>query len=293
VAILGPTAAGKSAVAMEIARRVVGADILSVDSMQVYRGMDIGTAKPTLGERMAVTHHMLDLVDPDESFTVAQFREEARRALATTTAQVVLVVGGSGLHFRAVVDPMTFAPQDPEVRGRLDRIPLPVLVEELTRADPAAGELVDLANRRRVARAVEAWRVGGVTPTMRADSEERRRFEAYRPEIPFSGVVLDRSDPAEAVTGRLEGMRAAGFLEEVEQLAPRMGRTASQAVGYRQLLRVVEGEVGLEDGYDEARRATMRLVKRQRTFFRRDPRLTWLDADRPDLVEAVMAEVGL
>ena len=292
MAILGPTASGKSTVALEIARRVE-ADILSVDSMQVYRGMDIGTAKPTPGERMAVAHHMLDLVDPDEAFTVAEFREEARRALATTTAPVVLVVGGSGLHFRAVVDPMTFAPQDPEVRVRLDRIPLSDLVEELTGVDPAAGDLVDLANRRRVARAVEAWRVGGVTPSMRAASEERRRFDAYEPEIPFRGVVLNRNNPAEAVRTRLDGMRRAGFLAEVERLAPRMGRTASQAVGYRQLLRVVQGELDPESGYDEARRATMRLVKRQRTFFRRDPRLTWFDVDRPDLVEAVMAEVGL
>ena len=292
MAIVGPTASGKSAVAMEIARRT-GAEIVSVDSMQVYRGMDIGTAKPSPAERSDVPHHLLDIAEPQEPFTVAQFRSAARRALEGTEAEVILVVGGSGLHFRAVVDPMTFAPHDPGVRAEVERAEVETLVSELLTADPGAGRHVDLSNPRRVIRAVEAWRTAGVTPSERADSEERARYDAYEPEIPFTGIALDRHDPEVAVARRLERMRAKGLLEEVARLAPRLGSTASNAVGYRQLLPVVEGSMGPDDGFEDARRATMALVKRQRTFFRRDPRLCWFDADRPDLVEAVMEEAAL
>lgn len=277
---------------MAIAGRV-GAEILSVDSMQVYRGMDIGTAKPTPADRRAVPHHMIDVADPRDTYTVAEFRDAARRALASTTAGVVLVVGGSGLHFRAVVDPMSTAPHDPEVRAEIESTAHERLVEELVAADPDARHHVDLDNPRRVQRAVEANRIDGLTPSQRAAAEERRRWEAYEPELRFTGIGVDRADSERAVAARLDRMRRDGLLDEVRQLAPRLGRTASQAVGYRQLLPVVEGVVAPDEGFREAERATMQLVKRQRTYFRRDPRLSWFDAQRRDLVDAVLAEAGL
>src|SRR5690606_29735115 len=175
IALVGPTAAGKSRLAMEIAERV-GAEILSVDSMQVYRGMDIGTAKPTPDERERVRHHMIDIAEPQEPFTVARFRRLARQAIEHTTAPVVLIVGGSGLHFRSVVDPMVFRPFDPQVRAEIEKGSVEELIRELEAADPDAGRYVDFSNPRRVKRAVEALRVGGVTPSALAVTEERRRF---------------------------------------------------------------------------------------------------------------------
>ncbi|MFO7293508.1 MAG: tRNA (adenosine(37)-N6)-dimethylallyltransferase MiaA [Actinomycetes bacterium] len=292
VALVGPTAAGKSRLAMAIAERV-GAEILSVDSMQVYRGMDIGTAKPTPEERERVRHHMIDIAEPEEPFTVARFRRIARAAIEGTDARVVLIVGGSGLHFRSVVDPMVFRPYDPEVRAAVERDPIDALIEELKAADPEAHRYVDFSNPRRVRRAVEALRVGGVTPSALAVTEERRRFLEYRPELPFVGFGVDVGDIEQRVVARLAEMRCAGFLAEVERLAARLGPTASQAVGYRQLLPVVRGEIDADTGFEEAARATLRLVKRQRTFFRRDPRLEWLDGDDESAVETVIRKARL
>ena len=292
MAILGPTATGKSRLGLEIAERL-GAEILSVDSMQVYRGMDIGTAKPTLEERRRVRHHMIDVADPSDPYTVADFRRRARADLAATDADTVLIVGGSGLHFRSVVDPMTFLPSDPAIRAEVESGDLATLTAELLAADPEAAHHVDLANPRRVIRAVETLRISGATPTSLARSEERHHYAEYRPELEFRAVALDRHDLEARVASRLQRMRSDGLLAEVEALAPRLGPTASLAVGYRQLLPVVAGELAPEAGFSAAERATMRLVKRQRTFFRRDPRLVWLDAAAPDLAGRVLGECGL
>jgi tRNA dimethylallyltransferase len=292
VAIVGPTGSGKSRLAMAMAAPI-GAEILSVDSMQVYRGMDIGTAKPTVEERNRVRHHMIDIVPPEEPYTVAQFRPDARRALVSTDPPVVLIVGGSGLHFRSVVDPMRFRPSDPHLREELEQADLEELVAELRAADAYSDEILDLANPRRVVRAVEAWRVAGITPTEWAETPANKEYGEYRPELEFVGVALDRADIEVSIRHRLRQMREAGFLAEVESLAPRLGPTASQAVGYRELLEVVSGRLTEGEGFAAVERATLRLVKRQRTFFRRDPRLRWFDADQEDLVDAVMKEAGL
>lgn len=277
---------------MALAQRV-GAEILSVDSMQVYRGMDIGTAKATLSDRELVRHHMIDIAEPEEPFTVARFRRVARQAIEQSAADVILIVGGSGLHFRSVVDPMVFRPFDPQVRAAIEQRAVEDLIGELEAADPDASRYIDFSNPRRVRRAVEALRVGGVTPSALAVTEEHRRFEEYRPELPFVGFGIDTEDIDQRVVDRLAAMRGAGFLEEVERLAPRLGPTAVQAVGYRQLLPVVRGELDVEAGFEDAARATLRLVKRQRTFFRRDPRLQWLDGNDESVVETVLREARL
>lgn len=275
---------------MQLAERL-DAEILSVDSMQVYRGMDIGTAKPSIEDRRRVRHHMIDAVDPEQDFTVAQFRSMARRAIQETESSVVLIVGGSGLHFRSVVDPMVLRPTDPSVRRALEETPLPQLVNELVAADPEAAAHVDLANPRRVVRAVETLRIGGLTPSALAETAERHAFAAYEPELPFLGMAVDSHRIDERIGLRLEDMRQQGLLEEVRQLAPRLGPTASQAVGYQQLLEVVDGSLSEDEGFAEAERATRRLVKRQRTYFRRDPRLRWLDAESKDLLATALEEI--
>ena len=257
-----------------------GAEILSVDSMQVYRGMDVGTAKPTPEQRARVRHHLIDLADPAVSFSVAEFQQEGRRVLADLARRGVpaLVVGGSGLHFRALVDPLKFPPHDPAVRREVEALGPGEAAEALLAADSSAGEHVDLANPRRVARALEIHRLTGLTPSSRSAGAGAAAVREYRALFP---VVAVGSDPGEPLPGRVEArldaMLAAGLLDEVRRLAPFLGLTAAQAVGYKQLLPVVRGEASLAEGRARAVSATRALAGRQRTFFRRDPRLRWLE----------------
>lgn len=281
-AVLGPTASGKSGAAVRLAR-LWGAEILSVDSVQVYRGMDIGSAKPSAAEQAEIPHHMIDLAPPEVDYTVADFQRAGRRVMADARRRgaPLVMAGGSGLHFRALVDPFEFPPGGgPEVRAAVDRLPPEAAAAELLRADPGAGEHVDMANPRRVRRAVEIIRLGGETPSRRAAGESAARVRGYRAEIPFAAVGVDPGEKlAERAARRIDRMLEAGLLEEVAALAGRMGRSAAQAVGYRQLIPVVRGEISLEQGRADALAATMALAKRQRAFFGRDPRIRWLDWD--------------
>ncbi len=244
--------------------------------MQVYRGMDIGTAKPDVRERSRVRHHMIDVVDPEDEFTAAEFQAQARQVLDRD----IVIAGGSGLHFRAVVDPLSFAPSDPRVRAEIDGLPAGLRVEELRGIDPKVDRVVDLANPRRVARALEIYRITGETPTSRFRTPEAEAVRAYQSRFPFTAVGLDPGPALSArVRRRLDAMARHGLVDEVESLAPRLGRTASQAVGYKQLLPVVRGETSLGEGLEDAWRATLRLAKHQRTYFHRDPRIRWVPWD--------------
>jgi tRNA dimethylallyltransferase len=285
--IVGPTASGKSALALEIAERM-GAGIVSLDSMQVYRGMDIGTAKSTPDEQRRVPHSMIDLVEPGEEYSVQDFQKEARRVIEESEAPAVLV-GGSGLHMRAVIDPLEFLPTDDSLRAELEETESSALVAELLAADPEAGALVDLANPRRVVRAVEVHRLTGRTPTEIADDPPRRAVARYEPRYPCRIVGVDPGEAlADRIDRRLDTMIARGLLAEVEHLQASLGRTASQAVGYAQLLPVVRGEMPIERGIAATRKATWELGRRQRAWFRRDPRITWLDPVHDDVVAEVM-----
>jgi tRNA dimethylallyltransferase len=286
-------------VALAVAE-AVGAEILSVDSMQVYRGMDVGTAKPTPEQQARVRHHLLDLADPAFPFSVAEFQRAGRAVLADLERRGVpaLIVGGSGLHFRALVDPLEFPPHHPGVRREVEALGPAEARAELLSADPQAGDCVDLANARRVSRALEVWRLTGLTPTVRSGSEAAAAVRAYRPVLP---VVAAGLDPGAALRGRVEArlgaMLGAGLLDEVRRLAPTLGSTAAQAVGYKQLLPVVRGEATLEEGRARALAATWALAGRQRTFFRRDPRLRWREWDddparRAAAARAVFEEAG-
>ncbi len=257
----------------------VEAEIISVDSMQVYRWMDIGTAKTSPAERARVRHHMIDVIEPSESYSVAEFRAEALESTADVIGPL-LIAGGSGLHFRSLVDPFDFAPADEGVRAELDSSPFEDLVGELLEADPAAPAHVDMANRRRVARAVEVLRITGMTPSLRAASPRAAAVRTYQAERPVIAVGLDPGPVLrERVERRFARMIEAGLPAEVEQLMPHWGTTASQAVGYREMARVVVGDWTLEEGIRRAVDATTSLARRQRTFFRRDPRIAWLEWD--------------
>jgi tRNA dimethylallyltransferase len=292
IAIVGTTASGKSAVAMAIARRHPGVELVSVDSMQVYRGMDIGTAKPTRAEQTEVPHHLLDLADPDEDFTVTRFQAEFALALTAIEERGhrAVLVGGTGLYLRAVVDALTIPGQFPEVRADLDREPdTTVLHGRLNHVDPLAASRMEPSNRRRVLRALEVS-IGAGRPF----SSFGPGLDAY-PSTRFRLIGLAR--PVEEIAARIEAryeeQLAAGLLEEVRALRDRpagMSRTACQALGYKELLAHLDGDTSLDDAVDLAIRRTRRFARRQRAWFRRDPRITWVEGDLVSEVDALLGD---
>ncbi|MFQ5516913.1 MAG: tRNA (adenosine(37)-N6)-dimethylallyltransferase MiaA [Acidimicrobiia bacterium] len=295
VAVVGPTAAGKSAVALELAA-LVGGEIVSADSMQVYRGMDIGTAKPSAGDRRRVPHHLIDLVDPEDDLSVAAFQAEGREVMTRLAAAdtAAVIVGGSGLHLRALVDPLEFPPTDADLRRRVERLEPAAAVASLLAADPAAAEHVDLANHRRVVRALEVWQLTGQTPSARACSDAARQVRGFRARVPFVGVAFDPGDVLPGrVAARCDRMLEEGLIDEVIRLRPRLGSTARQAVGYKEVLAHLERGSSVETIRRAIIDATTSLARRQRTFFRKDPRLRWLPwlADPRRRLDAVCAVV--
>ena len=265
--------------------------------MQVYRGMDIGTAKPDTNVRAWVDYRMIDVCDASDDFTVHDFQRAARRHIEELAIQHrrVVIAGGSGLHFRAVVDPMTFAPTDAGLRAELEELSLESLVEELLAADATASEVVDTANPRRVVRAVEILRLSGETPTARANEPEAALVRAYEPLYPMRGFGIDSlGASAQRVASRLDVMIEVGFIDEVEAIAPSFGISASQAVGYREFSRMLAGNISRDEAITDTMRATNGLVKRQRTFFRKDPRIEWMpwQSDRAERVERAVDHIG-
>jgi len=295
VALVGPTASGKSEIALAVARACPGAvELVSVDSMAVYRGMDIGTAKPTRAVRAEVPYHLVDLVDPDEEYTVTRFQEAARAALEGIEARgsTALLVGGTGLYLRAVTDDLSFPGRYPSVAAdltaELDRtgpegsdgrlVGCALLHARLESLDPVAASRIEPGNERRLVRALEVTLGSG-----RPFSSFGSGLEQYPPSR-FALVGMDRG--AEESDGRIASRFALlmdeGLLEEVRRLAARPGglsRTARQALGYRELLAHVEDGSPLADAVDEAVRRTRAFAKRQRAWFRRDPRIVWIDPD--------------
>ena len=293
VAVVGPTATGKTALAVELARRL-GGEVVNADSMQLYRGMDIGTAKPDVTERGGVPHHLLDLWHVRQPASVADYRDLARAEIDRLRAAgtVPLLVGGSGLYVRAVLDELEFPGTDPTVRARLEAELAEVgparLHERLAGVDPAAAEAVLPSNGRRIVRALEVVELTG--------GPVRAQLPEPRPHYPAVVLGLDR-DPAELderIALRVDRMWAAGFVAEVAALATdglREGPTASRALGYAQVLAQFDGELTPEEARERTVSTTRRFVRRQRSWFRRDPALTWFDAARPDLVDAVISAI--
>jgi tRNA dimethylallyltransferase len=260
---------------MEVARRR-GAVIFSVDSMQAYRGMDIGTAKPSSADRAEIPHELIDIAEPDVDLSVEVFQRIAVDRIEAHDRPIV-VVGGSGLHFRSIVDPLTFAPHDPAVRAALTELEAGEAVDRLLAADPDAGAQIDLMNPRRVVRALEVFELTGMGPSRRAGMPEAVAVREYRALRPFVGVGIDPGDGLVArIDARVDAMIDAGLPEEVEGLAGRLGRNASRAVGYAELLDVIEGRMEFDQAVEAIKVNTFKLAKRQRTWFRRDPRISWL-----------------
>ena len=293
LAILGVTASGKSALAMELARQRGDVELVSVDSMQVYRGMDVGTAKPTAAERADVRHHVLNLVDPWEAFDVHAFQGAVRCALADIHARGKrpVLVGGTGLYLRAVVDDLKIPGQFPEVAAEIEAEPDTVLLHSrLAELDPVGAARMEPTNRRRVVRALEVSAGSG-----RPFSSFGAGMRAHPPSpVHLVGLWLPRPVVVARIERRYVDQMEAGFLAEVQRLAagPSISLTAAQALGYRELLAHMRGETSLERALATAVTRTRQFARRQRVWFRRDPRISWLGAAADPMVAlpALLAE---
>lgn len=279
LAIVGPTAAGKSALAMQAARRI-GAEIINADAFCLYRGMDIGTAKPSPADRAAVPHHLVDVLDVRDAVDVVWFQQQARAAIAEVWRRGLLPIltGGSGLYMQAVLDDLRFPGTDPQVRRRLEdelaEIGARALHLRLTEIDPAAAAAILPTNGRRIVRALEVNEITG------------RPFTAtLGPSAAWCDSVRIGWDPGaamvdDAIVRRVDQMWAAGFVEEVRGLQPELlhARTAARAVGYRQILAALQARLDPETAREPTVVATRRLARRQRSWFRRDPRVRWVQS---------------
>jgi tRNA dimethylallyltransferase len=291
LALIGTTASGKSALALDLARRHRDIELVSIDSMQVYRGMDVGTAKPTRAEQAEVPHHLIDLVEPDEDYTVARFQRAFDDVLAAIEARGhrAVLVGGTGLYLRAAVDRLAIPGQFPEARRALDDEPTDVLHDRLRELDPVGATRMTASNRRRIVRALEVT-IGSGRPF----SSFGPGLEAYA-QTPYRllGIALPGDVVAARIADRYQRQLAAGFVDEVRGLLTRpngWSRTASQALGYKELAAHVSGDTGLDDAIDQAVRRTRQFARRQRAWFRRDPRIEWLQASSDPLEIRVRLE---
>jgi tRNA dimethylallyltransferase len=295
VAIVGPTASGKTVLAVDVALRL-GGEVVNADAFQLYRGMDVGTAKPTPQERRGVPHHLVDVLDIAEDASVAAYQQLAAATLDEIRARGrrAVLAGGSGLYVRAVLDGLRMPPTDPIVRARLERelasLGAPGLHARLAARDPRAAAAILASNGRRIVRALEVNEITG------------QPFRATLPEggyaVPAVQVGLDapRAVLDDRIAARVDAMWRNGLVEEVralEQAGLRGSRTAARALGYAQVLRMLAGEVSEPDAKAETIAATRRFARRQESWFRRDPRVVWLPFDAPDLADRVVALAGL
>lgn len=298
VAVVGPTATGKSDLALDLAEALSPAggppaEIVNADAYQLYTGMDIGSAKVPLDQRRGIVHHQVDVLDVREDSSVARYQSAARAdldAIADRGARAI-VVGGSGLYLRALLDDMTFPGTDPAVRAaleeRADREGTRALYEELKAADPAAAQSIGPKNTRRIVRALEVIEITGAPFTANLP-----RQEYVRPAVQI-GLDCDREVLDARVAERVERMWQAGLVDEVATLAAHgLGRTASRAVGYAEVLAHLAGEITEEQARADVTANTRRLARKQMGWFGRDPRVTWLDAGAPDLLEQALAVVA-
>ncbi|MGO8836800.1 MAG: tRNA (adenosine(37)-N6)-dimethylallyltransferase MiaA [Limisphaerales bacterium] len=285
VLLAGPTAAGKSEIALRLAEQL-GGEIISADSMQVYRGLDVGTAKPSPADRARVPHHLVDILDLTESFDAAQFARRAHRAVAEiqSRGRAPVLCGGTGLYFRAFLEGLGEAPSaDPNLRAELEAAPLEQLLEELRERDPVAYEKIDQQNPRRVIRAVEVIRLTG-----KPFSAQRARWETEArnpmPEARFFCLMRSSSDLQARINTRVDAMFARGLVEETRGLLRRgleQNKTAMQAIGYRQVVEHLRGERSLTETIELVKIRTRQFAKRQLTWFRARKNVEWIEL-KPD-----------
>ncbi|GII99437.1 tRNA dimethylallyltransferase [Sediminihabitans luteus] len=292
IAVVGPTATGKSDLALDLAQALAPAEIVNADAYQTYRGMDVGTAKVPFDERRGIEHHLLDVLDPAQDSSVADYQRDARAVVADVQARGAraVVVGGSGLYVRALLDHMDFPGTDPAVRAALEQRAedegLHVLFAELEAADPDAARSIGPRNARRVVRALEVIALTGQPYTANLP-----RQEYVTPAVQI-GLDCDRETLDARVASRVARMWDEGLVDEVAALRGRLGRTAARAVGYAEVLELLDGACTPEQARDAVTANTRRLARKQMGWFGRDPRVHWLDAQSPTLLADALAIVA-
>lgn len=295
IVICGATATGKSDLAVALAKEI-DAEIVNADSMQLYRGMDIGTAKLTLGERGGVDHHLLDVLDVTEDATVAWYQDRARAAIAEihSRGKSAVIVGGTGLYIKAILDDLNFPDTDPAVRERLnteaEEFGVARLFERLQLLDPAAAAAIDIQNVRRVIRALEVIEITGQPFTANLPREDSSRY----PDAVQFGLVMDREKLTERIDHRVDLMWEKGLVAEVDALLVKginQAITARRALGYAQVISMRAGEISEEQAKEETKRATRQYARRQETWFSRDARIKWISPIQPRL-ETVIEKIN-
>ena len=295
ISIVGPTASGKTglgiALAKKLAERGVRAEIINADAYQMYRYMDIGTAKASAQEQAEVPHHLLDIIDPEETMTVARFQDLARKCIRELQSRGVrpILVGGSGLYARAAVDDITFPGTDASIRAALEererKEGAGALFAELQKKDPVAAAHMDARNPRRTIRALEVIELTG-----KPYSATLPRYK-YVIDCLQIGLDLKRDDLDKRVDLRTQLMREQGFVNEVRAIRGRLGVTAARALGYQQIMDYLDGVWSEDEAFEDIAQKTRRLARKQMGWFGRDARIHWLDALRPDLADAALALV--
>ena len=295
IVICGATATGKSDIAIEIAREI-DAEVINADSMQLYKGMDIGTAKLSVEERKGIPHHLLDVLDVSQDSTVAWYQEMARAAIAEihSRGKDALIVGGTGLYIKAVLDDLNFPDTDPEVRAKLEaeaeEFGSASLFSRLEELDPAAALAIDRANTRRIIRALEVIEITGQPFTANLPREDSSRY----PDALQFGLVMDREHLRERIDLRVDRMWNAGFVDEVDDLIAkgiRDGVTAQRALGYAQIISMRDGTITEDEAKEETKRASRQYARRQETWFSRDARIQWIAQHQPRL-ETILQKIN-
>ena len=280
IVICGATATGKSDLAVALAHEI-NAEIINADSMQLYKGMDIGTAKITIEEQKGIAHHLMDLLDVTQDANVAWYQELARAAITEIhgRGKDVIIVGGTGLYIKAILDELNFPDTDPVVRAELElelaTKGIGPLFERLEKLDPAAALAIDQANSRRVIRALEVIKITGKPFTANLPREESSRY----PHAKQFGLVMDRDALSGRISDRVDRMWELGLVAEAEKLIAAgitQGVTAQRALGYAQVIAQIEGKVTEEEAMEETKRATRQYARRQETWFSRDERIAWI-----------------
>jgi tRNA dimethylallyltransferase len=296
IVIGGATATGKSNLALDVAERI-GAEIVNADSMQLYKGMDIGTAKVPLAERRGITHHMLDILEITDDSSVAEYQSQARNIINSLLANniPVVVVGGTGLYIKALLDQLSFPDRDPKVRERLfaeaESLGESGMHQRLAAVDPEAAGLIPAQNLRRVIRALEVIELTGEPYAASLPRDEK----GYYPQAKQFAIAIDRETLHRRIELRVEQMWERGFVDEVAQLAEeglRDGRTARAAIGYAQVLAALDGQMSMVSAREETITSTRQYARRQGTWFSKDGRITWLEGSQVQLLERVLASSG-
>jgi len=291
--VVGATATGKSELALQIAEHLAG-EIVNADSMQLYRGMDIGTAKLALNERRGIPHHLIDVLDVNQDASVADYQGWARKAIdeLLNIGKAVVVVGGTGLYIKSILDELNFPDTNPEVRARLseeaERIGGDAMHERLGKLDPAAAAAIPKENIRRVVRALEVIEITGKPFTANLP----RAGASYYPRAMQFGLVMDRDDLKERIDKRVDQMWEAGFVDEVRSLMDKgitSGKTAKAALGYSQIIEYLEGRISESEACEETKRATRAYARRQETWFSRDERIKWLKGETKERLGAILS----